>query len=1140
MSIIYHHSLELLELAHVLQKTIHNEQTKSPLRPPLVVIPNMNIERWLKIHLPILSPAKISLNIRYVFLEKILEELTRPKQNLESEAIYAHAEVEKLIFQYLLDHKNDPNFQFLGNYLDSPNRVFYFSNKLANYFKDYELNRSYWISDWAKESNIDLPNLTSKSTVSSQLAKNEYYQLEKKIYSDLFFNSKENRSSLSQYLIRSLSETFDWKDLSIHLFCLANLSDTYLHVLCHLSSQANLDVHFYQFHSGDKTIHINQRDTSPVRWSYPQTFLAQTLSKFTEILPTNNSINSEKRVLPKGLAALRNLLTGSEISPFSTLGEYGATKDASIRIWNAPSAYREVEAVANDILYKMNQNKQKSGNLTLLDFSILVTDIKSYRAAIEWVFDGGIMLEVTKNNNQNVERQRIPYSLVDLKASDASPLYRTLDNFWELCHSSGFKFSQFQKLLRSPLLNPYLMEDESALQDFELLLNNLGIAYEDMENETENDPFQISTGIRRAVLSSVLSNEAASSDYKIAPIQTQNDSTIVQLTEIWVRILDARNQVSTFLKKGVWDTSNLNMLRSALESLFQIDLDELETRSQFHIFWSQLFSWKDIILNETDGLEILKLITFHAFDGISVKKGDYLTGGVTISLLQPMRPLPFKHVYVLGLGEGKFPGSNDNSRLNLRNLSPEDWDLNKRQIQESLLWESFFSAHESLTLSYVGKNTKEDKVFEPCSSLYEIMQGLGIAKATEIPLVSYSRSYDHDEVAIKAGLVSYDYARSWVRDPSSMPKVLDEFQNIEQLTVSIKQTVGKTKINLSELNQFVKDPLDTYLKKKLGMYLTEEAEKEKEEIFHLDSLRRSILQKKVYLTIFENLPSAKKKWDRKNIERILDPIIETEIQNARFPNKVYSKLEKENILSHFEEREVLFHEWSNLLYDAKYHRYVSFGNTGLNSITCRKFPALQFETLPNVLLYHECEHVYEKNGIYYLIYTNQLESDIEPYTEFSTYKDYFGKMSHPFLHWAAFTAGGLSLKILTTNMKAKDNSLTGSLHFHTENESVQTRIYLEELIRSFTREKPQFFPRILYLNFFHENFNKTKSEEFRKDILLEKEEEWLQFQNEEIDDLYDNLSSVSKLYPKTFEYLFQPNIDFANRFYAPISLWREK
>ena len=56
------------------------------------------------------------------------------------------------------------------------------------------------------------------------------------------------------------------------------------------------------------------------------------------------------------------------------------------------------------------------------------------------------------------------------------------------------------------------------------------------------------------------------------------------------------------------------------------------------------------------GFELAVAAVEHFVGGISCRKGGYLTDGVTIAGLLPMRPVPFKQIFVLGLGEGGFPG----------------------------------------------------------------------------------------------------------------------------------------------------------------------------------------------------------------------------------------------------------------------------------------------------------------------------------------------------------------------------------------------------------------------------------------------------------------------------------------------------
>jgi exodeoxyribonuclease V gamma subunit len=52
----------------------------------------------------------------------------------------------------------------------------------------------------------------------------------------------------------------------------------------------------------------------------------------------------------------------------------------------------------------------------------------------------------------------------------------------------------------------------------------------------------------------------------------------------------------------------------------------------------------------------------------TLQRGHYLAEGVTVSSFQPMRPIPFKAVFLLGLGEGMFPTPYQRDTLDLRHI----------------------------------------------------------------------------------------------------------------------------------------------------------------------------------------------------------------------------------------------------------------------------------------------------------------------------------------------------------------------------------------------------------------------------------------------------------------------------------------
>ena len=58
----------------------------------------------------------------------------------------------------------------------------------------------------------------------------------------------------------------------------------------------------------------------------------------------------------------------------------------------------------------------------------------------------------------------------------------------------------------------------------------------------------------------------------------------------------------------------------------------------------------------------------HKQSSIKIHRGHYLAEGITVSSFKPMRPIPFKAVFLLGLGEGLFPTTFKKDTLYLRQI----------------------------------------------------------------------------------------------------------------------------------------------------------------------------------------------------------------------------------------------------------------------------------------------------------------------------------------------------------------------------------------------------------------------------------------------------------------------------------------
>ncbi|MDV6236705.1 exodeoxyribonuclease V subunit gamma [Leptospira ellisii] len=1142
MSIIHVTSLSLQDIALELSKNILEEQKSSPLRAPVIVVPSANMKLWLNLNLARIGG--LSTNVRFLFLEKTLEEYYCRRAGMKydpSQRPFPSQEAnQKKVLSYLLRKREENEFEFLNVFLRSIPRAFSLSATLTSLLKDYELNRSAWIESWAKEKGISIPKISRRSSPFPQ--EGDYYRFEKRVYQDVFLDSK-TPATLNQFLLSEAAkkpernpETFR----SVHLFCLSNLADTYLEILKSMSEKDGIAVHLYQFHTGSVRESDAAETSGPERWAVPQAHIVSRISGTTgyKLRKLESS-----HIYPPRLEALRNMLQGNPVrSPVSN----ASSSDVSVRFWNAPSPYREMEAVANDILYKMDENPR----LTYLDFAVLVTDMRTYRGAVEWVLDGGILLQKETGSSDQKSgptpiRKKIPYSLTDIKADEASLLYRGLTNLWDLCSGPFLKKEDLLRLLRNPLLHKKLQLDADSISESETLIEESGIRYE--EPGRERDPFQISNGIRRIRLSSVLNGESAWENHKIPLVDRISDEHSAAIAIFWDAVVKARNAVlSAFSgKKSELNLEYLNILKNTLENLFEFGSEREQEAKLFRTWLQSMREWEGVeFRSESEGIELLRFITDQIFDQIPYRKGAYLTGGITISLLQPMRPIPFEHVYILGLGEGKFPGSPDRSRLNLRKDFKEEWDLSKKEIQESLLWETIHSARESLTLSYVGENLQEDKTFEPCSHLFEIMEFFGVKNALKIPLHPYSPRYEHTFQTMAQGLVSYDFSRVWVNEDRKNSNILKRFQDPETLTPVVADSHFSS-VDIRELSQFITDPLDSYLKKRLGMYLEEEEiRKSDEELFDLDAIAETSILREIHNLMFPTLISGGGwDWNEDKIHSHLAPLLEKRKASAKFPQSVFAGLKEADLIGYLSRTGDILKNWNLILRGGKYHRFLSLGDTGLPDSVCKKLPELEVRLKDgrSLNVRGEWEHVVEKNGTYYWILSKTLED--KPENDYYAHKDYWKTMSFPFLSSVAFSAIHENFKIYSFKPRPSENSRSGNI-LTLEYEIPDPRVsldYFERAVSDYVKEEPVFFPRKAFLKYYlSEIQGGGKSKTPERTAKYDDEAAWENYLKEELSSVKEELSSLLRIYPKTKELILKSRILWAKDFYKPFLDWRKK
>ena len=105
---------------------------------------------------------------------------------------------------------------------------------------------------------------------------------------------------------------------------------------------------------------------------------------------------------------------------------------------------------------------------------------------------------------------------------------------------------------------------------------------------------------------------------------------------------------------------------------------------------------------------------------IPANYGRPLLDGITITSLRQGRLLPFRQIYVVGLGEGPFPGSPDESTLDLRRGGQGEADLTVPEVNRQLFLDVLLAARDRLVLTYNCRNLTEDAELNPCSIITQL------------------------------------------------------------------------------------------------------------------------------------------------------------------------------------------------------------------------------------------------------------------------------------------------------------------------------------------------------------------------------------------------------------------------------------
>ena len=236
--------------------------------------------------------------------------------------------------------------------------------------------------------------------------------------------------------------------------------------------------------------------------------------------------------------------------------------------------------------------------------------------------------------------------------------------------------------------------------------------------------------------------------------------------------------------------------------------------------------------------------------------GGFLTGGVTVCAMLPMRSIPARVICLLGMNTDSFPRRDPQSGIDLMARSPLPGDRSARNDDRYLFLEALTSARDVLYISYVGQSVTDNAPMPPSVLVSELVdyldQRLGAAESALVrrhPLQPFSDVYFDGTGPL------FSYADENCVAPSADPEISP------LLTAALPEpTAEMLQLTADDLCRFFKHPAQYLANRRLGMTVPSlDDAMEDREPFALNGLDRWMMGSDLLQAMIQEASTAKRR-----------------------------------------------------------------------------------------------------------------------------------------------------------------------------------------------------------------------------------------------------------------------------------------
>jgi len=706
-------SHHLYNLFNSWSENVRSMSNSSVLSPANVIVPNMDLAQWLKVHKAEMDG--ISANIRFELPAAFLKNLFINRHPNGSKNLLDKNELRWMIFTLLGDavqYGRHPNeWMNLVNWIERGSSSieqnvlrWELSEQIADVYDQYILFRPDWLESWSpttfvKSVQTDLPEMDELNKWQPSL-----WTALRKRWPKVF-----TRSELLLELIESLRTGHSIESYllpkTVHVFGLTTLSGAMTEALILLSR--HVDIHWYQLNN-ETFEHVDASEKNNPFLYNLQRNQRDFVGLLSQIAQRNNikindiSVNNVQNATNDGI--INSTISGIKkkvLNPDSE-AELVTNDVESYSIHRCHSARREVEVLHDRLLYHFEQNDFRPG-----DVAIVSPDPELYAPFVKEVFGS---LESGKPN--------IPIRISGQRQSELNLVADILINGLSLA-SSRLKSTEVLEWLRyGPVLGDLL--DETGLHNtLQKWIIDQRIRWGSDKEHVLDLGFELEGrhtwkhGLDRLLLAWMASEEQDIVYDNIlsgSSVLTQNE---IRLLSRLITLMEAIDTLRKCAKKSYTALEWRDIIIQFVDAVFEGDSDYKRSISSMKSSLMQLvrFEEEDILV-EPISYQVIKSYLGDYLDKSGLGRAWH-PGYVTFTGMVALHQIPYKMVAVLGLNDGSLPGRSTVPIFDLISTSYRPGDRVRRQSDQQLFLDYLLTTERVLHLSYTGLRQTDNKPLAP-------------------------------------------------------------------------------------------------------------------------------------------------------------------------------------------------------------------------------------------------------------------------------------------------------------------------------------------------------------------------------------------------------------------------------------------